>query len=204
MLKQLLCTAPVLKVFDPTLPTRVVCDASNFCVGSILEQQVDGVWKTVEFYSKRLSSSERNYSATDREFVAIIQSLTRWRHFLVGVQFTLLTDHAALTYLQSSATVNRRNARWLDFISQFSFDIVHIRGKHNVVADALSRVPGSEQLDSSVVCSSVFTLGVLHVDDVAHLSSINSVITINENKSFIKQLLSEQQQSGNTWFLKCK
>ena len=71
MLKDLLCSAPVLKVFDPALPTRVVCDASNFFVGAILEQQLDGVWKTVEFYSKRLSSSERNYSATDREFVAI-------------------------------------------------------------------------------------------------------------------------------------
>lgn len=67
-------------MFDPELSTRVVCDASNFCVGSVLEQKhPDNKWHPVEYYSKRLSSAERNYSATDREFVAIRLSLERWR-----------------------------------------------------------------------------------------------------------------------------
>jgi hypothetical protein len=56
----------------------------------------------------------------------------------------LLTDHAALTYLNDSATVSRRNARWLEFLSQFDFRIEHIKGRENIVADALSRIPGSE------------------------------------------------------------
>ena len=72
--------------------------------------------------------------------------MERWRHFLVGVKFLILTDHVALTYIQSSATVSRRNARWLEFLSQFNFDIEHIKGRENVVADTLSRVPGSEVL----------------------------------------------------------
>ena len=108
----------MLKVFDSGLPTRVVCDASNYCVGGVLEQRANsGKWHLVEYYSKRLSSSERNYSATDREYVAIRKCLKRWRHFLVGVRFLILTDHVALTYIQSSATVSRRNARWLEFLS---------------------------------------------------------------------------------------
>jgi hypothetical protein len=53
------------------LNTRVICDASNYCVGGVLEQEVNGKWHPVEYYSKRLSSSEKNYSATDREYVAI-------------------------------------------------------------------------------------------------------------------------------------
>jgi hypothetical protein len=89
----------VLKVFDPKLETRVTCDASNFCVGAVLEQCHNGVFHPVEYFSKRLSSSEQNYSATDREFVAIRLALERWRHFLLGIDFKLLTDHAALTYL---------------------------------------------------------------------------------------------------------
>lgn len=118
LLKNLLCSAPILKVFNYSLPTRVVCDASMFCVGGILEQQeANGSWHPVEYYSKRLSISERNYSATDREYVAIRQCLERWRHFLIGIKFVILTDHVALTYIQSSATVSRRNARWLEFLS---------------------------------------------------------------------------------------
>jgi hypothetical protein len=129
-----LCSAPVLKLFDKSLATRVVCDASNYCVGAVLEQQdaATGKWHPVEFFSKRLSSSERNYCATDREFVAIRLSLTRWRHFLIGVKFLILTDHAALTYLQKSDGVNRRNVRWLDFLSQFNFEIAHIKGRNNI------------------------------------------------------------------------
>ena len=78
----------------------MVCDASNFCVGGVLEQRsTTGKWHPVEFYSERLSSSERNYSTTDREYVAIRQCLERWRHFLVSVKFLILTDHVALTYI---------------------------------------------------------------------------------------------------------
>jgi RNase H-like domain found in reverse transcriptase len=105
-----------------------------------------GKWHPVEYYSKRLSAAERNYSATDREYVAIRLCLERWRHFLVGIKFLILTDHVALTYIQSSATVSRRNARWLEFLSQFTFEIEHIRGRENVFADALSRVPGVENV----------------------------------------------------------
>ncbi|MEN9568533.1 MAG: hypothetical protein RLZZ69_3729, partial [Cyanobacteriota bacterium] len=86
LLKKSLGISPVLKVFNYSLPTRVVCDASMFCIGGVLEQQeANGSWHPVEYYSKRLSTSERNYSATDLEYVAIRQCLERWRHFLIGI-----------------------------------------------------------------------------------------------------------------------
>jgi hypothetical protein len=77
-----------------------------------------------------------------------------------------LTDHAALTYLTSSVGVHRRNVRWLEFLSQFDFEIQHIRGRENVVADTLSRVPGSELLTCLELCSLDCTLGVLHSADL--------------------------------------
>lgn len=85
---------------------------------------------------------------------------------MIGIHFVILTDHAALTYLTSSKGVQRRNVRWLEFLSQFDFEIQHIRGKENVVADTLSRMPGSELLTSLEFCSMICTLGVKHADDL--------------------------------------
>ncbi len=79
---------------------------------------------------------------------------------MIGIKFIILTDYAALTYLQTSASVSRCNARWLDFLSNFQFDILHIKGKENVVADMLSRIPSSELLTTFECCSSLCTLGI--------------------------------------------
>ncbi len=68
----------MLKVFDTQLNTRLICDASDFALGSVLEQEHSTGWHPVEYLSKSLSSAERNYSATDREFVAIRYSLEKW------------------------------------------------------------------------------------------------------------------------------
>ncbi len=74
-------------MFDKSLATRIVRDASNFCIGAVLEQQnaTTKKWHPVDYYSKRLSTSERNYSATDREFVAIRLALERWCYFFIRI-----------------------------------------------------------------------------------------------------------------------
>ncbi len=144
-------------------------------------------------------------------------ALERWRHFFIGKHFVLLTDHAALTYLHSSAGVHRRNVRWLDFLSQFDFEIQHIKGKENIVADTLSRVPGSELLTTFELCSLRCTLGVAHANDVpASLcdaeaapgaveasppSFLHGIISINERDSFRDKLLAEQGACTSAWFL---
>ncbi len=114
-----------------------------------------------------------------------------------------------MIYLQSSAGAHRRNVRWLEFLSQFDFGIAHIKGKENVVADTLSRVPGSELLTATELCNMCYTLGIAHVEDLpldlcadtasAPVASVNSaqplflngVISINERDSFRAKLLSE-------------
>ncbi len=96
-------SAPLLKVFDPSHKVRLITDASDYCIGAVLEQSADEgkTWNPVEFGSKRLSQAEQNYSATEREFLAIVYSLQRWRHFIVGRPCVVLTDHAALTHLMT-------------------------------------------------------------------------------------------------------
>lgn len=80
-LKACLISAPVLKVYEYGKPTRVVTDASGVCIGSVLEQldSTDGQWHPVEYFSKRMSSSECKYSATERELLAVVLALERWR-----------------------------------------------------------------------------------------------------------------------------
>ena len=111
----------------------------------------DGLWHPVEYFSKRLNSAQCNYSATERELLAVIMCLERWRHFLIGIEFVVFTDHVSLTYLHSQAKLSRRQARWLDFFSQFKFTFEHVQGKLNVVPDMLSRPPPkAEQVNALV------------------------------------------------------
>ena len=79
-------------------PVELHTDASDKGISGVLFQRVDGNNKPVAFYSRRLNSSEENYSATDRELLAIIASLKHFRHYVSGMDFTVLTDHQPLTY----------------------------------------------------------------------------------------------------------
>lgn len=116
-LKGFLTSAPCLSLFSTDRKTRVVCDASQYAVGAVLEQlHDDDQWHPTEFFSKRLNSAQCNYSATEREMLAVIMALERWRQYLVGIEFTVLTDHASLVYLLEQSKLSRRQARWLDFL----------------------------------------------------------------------------------------
>jgi hypothetical protein len=75
----------------------------------------------------------------DLELAAIVHALKMWRHYLLGRKFVLMTDHCGLRYLFDQPKLNTRQARWMALLSEFDFEIKHIKGKENKVADALSR-----------------------------------------------------------------
>lgn len=93
------------------------------------------------FESKKLNPAERNYPVHDIELLAIVHCLKKWRHLLEGLHFTVRTDNAALTHLFTQVSLNGRQVRSISCLQEFSFDIVHVKGMHNEVADALSRLP---------------------------------------------------------------
>ncbi|BHF73780.1 hypothetical protein SprV_0401686300 [Sparganum proliferum] len=120
----------------------LMTDASSTAVGTSLQQTVNGVRQPLTFFSKKLSPAEPRYSVFGRELLAVYLSIRHFRRFLEGREFVFLTDHKPLVFALR-ASVDRyssREIRHLDFISQFSCDIQHVRGKENVVADALSRI----------------------------------------------------------------
>lgn len=122
-------------------PVSLMVDASDFAVGGVLQQLIDGVWHPLSFFSKRLQKAESKYSTFGRELLAIYLSIRYFRHLLEGRDFAVYTDHKPLTFAFQSRPDRHspREIRHLDFISQYTTDIRHIAGKENVVADALSR-----------------------------------------------------------------
>ena len=139
-LKKALLSAPVLKLADADKEYMVTCDASDYAVGAVLSQQYADGEHPVAYESRKMNSAESNYPTHERELLAVIHALRTWRHYLAGQKFTVVTDHYSLQYLRTQPQLSKRQARWLDFIAEFNFEVVHKPGKSNVVADALSRV----------------------------------------------------------------
>jgi hypothetical protein len=98
-LKQALCTAPVLRTFDPKLPIVVTTDASGFAIGAVLEQDEYGSRRPVAYFSHTMNQHEQKYHAQEQELLAIVEALGHWRSYLHGQAFLVQKDHASLQYL---------------------------------------------------------------------------------------------------------
>ncbi|GBG80317.1 hypothetical protein CBR_g30685 [Chara braunii] len=141
-LKTTLLQAPVLSIYDPTLPTKVTTDASGYDIGAVLEQHEGTDWHPVEYFSQKLPPINSLDDARKKELLAFVTVLERWRHFLLGRRrFTWATDNNPLTYYKMQDTVSSTIGRWMYFIDQFDFTSKHIPGSSNKAADALSRRP---------------------------------------------------------------
>ena len=143
-LKNFLSNAPILRHYQADRPTKVETDASDGVVAGVLsQQQDDGLWHPIGFYSKSMSAPEKNYEIHDKEMLAVVRALEEWRPELEGLQrqdrFDIFTDHKALEYFMTTKKLNARQARWADFLSRFHFRIRYRPGKENTLADALSR-----------------------------------------------------------------
>ena len=140
--KAALAGAALLTHPQPDAPLAIMSDASYVAVGAVLQQEINGQWCPISYFSKKLKPAERRYSVFDRELLAIYLSIRHFRHMVEGREFTVFTDHKPLTraLVTHSATRSPRQTRHLDFIAQFTGDIRHVSGTDNPVADALSRV----------------------------------------------------------------
>jgi hypothetical protein len=134
--------APVLISPKSTKPFHIEADSSDFVTGAVLSQvsPEDGKWHPVAFFSKSLSPVEHNYNIHDKEMLAIIRSLQEWRHFVEGTehQFEIWTDHKNLEYFMSAKQLNRRQARWSLYLTQFNFLLHHRPGKSMGKPEVLS------------------------------------------------------------------
>jgi transposase InsO family protein len=135
ILKDKLTHAPLLQLPDFNKTFELECDASGIGLGGVLLQ--DG--KPVAYFSEKLSGPSLNYSTYDKELYALVRTLETWQHYLWPKEFVIHSDHESLKHIRSQAKLNRRHAKWVEFIESFPYVIKHKKGKDNVIADALSR-----------------------------------------------------------------
>jgi len=134
-LKEKLTKAPILALPNFTKTFEIECDASNIGIGVVLLQED----YPITYFNEKLKGSHLNYSTYDKEFYALVRALQNWQHYLFPKEFVIHSDHEFLKYLKGQSKLNKRHAKWVEFLEQFSYVIKHNQGKINVVADALSR-----------------------------------------------------------------
>ena len=134
-LKELLTTPPILRIVDPNKDFVVYTDACNDGLGGVLTQE----GHVITYKSRKLKIHEKNYASYDLELVVVIHALKMWRYHLIGRKFILMTDNKGLKYLLDQPNLNARQARWLAFLSEYDFEIQHIKANENKVDGALTR-----------------------------------------------------------------
>ncbi|GKC36253.1 putative reverse transcriptase domain-containing protein [Tanacetum coccineum] len=135
LLKQKLCSAPILALPKGSEDFIVYCDASIKGLGAVLMQRE----KVIAYASRQLKIHEKNYTTHDLELGAVVFSLKLWRHYLYGTKCTVFTDHKSLQHILNQKELNMRQRRWLELLSDYDCEIRYHPRKANVVADALSR-----------------------------------------------------------------
>ena len=139
LLKEALCTEPVLRAPDFAKPFVLHTDASGTGLGAVLAQVFDDEEHPITYVSRKLLPHERNYATIEKECLAIKWAIGHLRYYLWGRQFTLITDHAPLRWLATSKDSNARVTRWFLELQDYKFTVEHRPGRAIPHADALSR-----------------------------------------------------------------
>ncbi|GJT35964.1 putative reverse transcriptase domain-containing protein [Tanacetum coccineum] len=153
LLKQKLCSAPILALPEGSEDFIAYCDASKKGLGAVLMQRE----KVIAYASRQLKIHEKNYTTHDLELGAVVFALKIWRHYLYGTKCTVFTDHKSLQHILNQKELNMRQRRWLELLSDYDYEIRYHPGKANVVADALSRKERDQPLR---VRALVMTIGL--------------------------------------------
>ncbi|GJT99991.1 putative reverse transcriptase domain-containing protein [Tanacetum coccineum] len=153
LIKQKLCSAPILALPKGSEYFVVYCDASHKGLGAVLMQRE----KVIAYASQQLRVHEKNYTTHDLELGSVVFALKKWRHYLYGTRCTMFTDHKNLQHILDQKELNMRQRRWLELLSDYDCDIRYHLGKANVVANALSC---KERIEPLRVRGSVMTIGL--------------------------------------------
>ncbi|CAN6580919.1 unnamed protein product [Malus baccata var. baccata] len=144
-LKDLLTTEPIITPPDWSIPFELMCDASDYALGAVLGQRKNKQPHVIYYASRTLNDAQLNYSTTEKELLAVVFALDKFRSYLIGTKVIVFTDHAALKYLFTKKEAKPRLIRWMLLLQEFDIEIRDKKGCENVVADHLSRLVREEE-----------------------------------------------------------
>jgi RNase H-like domain found in reverse transcriptase/Integrase zinc binding domain len=140
-IKQLITNAPLLKIPSLRKPFVIATDASAVALGAVLSQDYNGKEHPISFASRVLTEAEMNYSVVEKELLAIVFAIKKFRCYVYGNRFTVFCDHNPLQFIATMKDPTKRIARWLMWLQDYDFQVVYRPGKQNTNADCLSRCP---------------------------------------------------------------
>lgn len=151
-LKAAISSTPVLRIYDPSLPTTVETDASGFAIRAVLFQRDEnGFCRPVAFTSRKLQPAERNYPTHEQELLAVVHALRTWRYYLDGTHFIVYTDHAILRhFLRNQNSLAVKPAGWT-CCKNTTLSSNTKKGSDNIVPDALSRRPDHRETPTTIL-----------------------------------------------------
>ncbi|KAL1490130.1 hypothetical protein ABEB36_012870 [Hypothenemus hampei] len=176
-IKSILVTRPLLSIFDNKLPTELHTDASCKGIASIMMQRHESGLKPTMYYSRTTTKTESVYHSFELETLAVIESIKRFRIYLIDINFKIITDCSAVRYTFNKKDLNPRIARWWLSVQEFNFDIEHRPGKKMEHVDALSR---------NIASNSILTLNVndwLHCIQMQDEQIISIIKQLKDNPS---------------------
>jgi hypothetical protein len=139
-LRALLSSAPIMKPSDWSLPFEIMCDASDFAMGAVLGQRVGKFPHVIYYASKTLMDAQVNYTTTEKELIAVVFALNKFRSYLLGSKVIIYSNHVALRHLLAKKETKPWLIRWILLLQEFEIEIRDKKGTENVVSDHLSRI----------------------------------------------------------------
>ncbi|XP_076940446.1 uncharacterized protein LOC143609623 [Bidens hawaiensis] len=133
--------ASILQPPDWTKPFEIMCDPSDTTIGAVLGQRINKNPVVIYYASKTLSEAQLNYTTTEKELLAVVYALDKFRSYIWGSKVVVYSDHGAVRYLMEKKDAKPYLIRWVLLLQEFDLEIRDKKGCENVVADHLSRIP---------------------------------------------------------------
>ncbi|GKB50487.1 reverse transcriptase, partial [Tanacetum coccineum] len=179
-LKEAMTHAPVLALPDYNKTFTVETDASGLGIRAILQQE----GHSIAFLSKTLAPKHQSLSTYEKEFLAVLMALEKWRGYLLDKNFKIKTDHFSLKYLMGQRLTTPFQTKWLPKLLGFDYEISYKSGSENVVADALLRISSGAKLNELVLMSITTNLMKQVKDSWAQDNKLQQVLLQLQNQTY--------------------